>query len=139
MSNQAEIWKWVGVSSSNEFGTYNTRDYIAHPIKNTYKNIHTISDLKSFLQGCPEDAMILTSPTSCYFDFDNGPVFYRDQQDCVVWALDDVSGRVYIPPDEDNQSRRYVAANLGEFLSHIEDDHAYWFNNDFKLNVIGMY
>lgn len=46
-------------------------------------------------------------------------MFYRDQQDCVIWILKD--GKVV------TKKNQLVANSLPEFLSHIDDDSVKWY------------
>ncbi len=65
----------------------------------------------------------VNSPTACYVDIfeQNGKtIFYRDQQDCIIWFLDPESGKVYSTSDkgpvaddvEEFWVRQYIEATL---------------------------
>ena len=57
------------------------------------------------------------SPTACYVDRE-GDVFYRDQQDCVLWKL--IEGKVYADDD-------LVADSLAEFCARVILENRIWF------------
>lgn len=118
-----EKWMWVGINPKI-FETYGTFEYEDHPIDHIFSHIKTIDDLKDHVKKLPRD---LKSPTACYFDFTDD-VFYRDQQDCVIWALDN-KGRVYIKDYDQPYVKYYVAKSLPEFLSHVKADNICWYNN----------
>lgn len=59
---------------------------------------------------------IFESPTSCYVeiseDEDTGrTIFYRDQQDCIIWSVDLRTGKVYSDADGENP----IADDIEEF------------------------
>lgn len=129
-SDYTEYWNWNGVNMDmSKFTTYNRDDYIPHPISDKFKNILTLQDLAA--NEWINDELI-QSPTACYFDLDGelGPeVFYRDQQDCIIWALDAKTGYVYIFDDDRPYTRCYTARSLPEFLSHIYDNSKAWYES----------
>lgn len=111
-----ERWAWYGIGGIDE-GTYVRIDY-AHNIEilDEFKNIKTISDISSNISKLSKR---IRSPTDCYFDVNDSEVFYKDSQGCILWALEEHTGRVYIY-DEDNMfTRTFVAKSLPEFLSRI--------------------
>lgn len=111
---------WVGVPFEFDIsnGTYEVYKYKEHQIKDKYKNITSLESLKAELRKINID-----SPTACYFDVDiKTGMFYRDQQDCIIWFLEKETGYVK------TERERYVAKSLPEFLSHIEDDSIKWYS-----------
>ena len=117
-------WVWVGVNQNPKtFGTYVTSEYIEHPVNPLFKDIRTLEDVKQNKYLLNRN---IRSVTACYFNI-HDDVFYHDQQDCVIWALDDQE-RVYVK-DADPYIKRYVAKSLPEFLSHIYDDNEKWYHN----------
>lgn len=81
-------WCWVRIWKNWQEDTYVTEPYIEFTdIKESFKNIKTLTDLENNLNIIQSDWY---SPTACYFDIDHiSTIFYRDQQDCVLWAYDD--------------------------------------------------
>lgn len=114
-------WKWYGIGKPNE-GTYISQPYIKHPINPLFRNITDLTLIKENILILNE---LIRSPTACYFDIYKN-IFYRDQQDCIIWALDE-KGRVYIHNDDQPYTIIYVADSLPEFLSHIYDDCNSWY------------
>ncbi len=118
---------WVGVDLPFRFtsGTYGTWLYDTLPPcpdKHKYSKYINIDQLD-------DDDIITESPTACYFDTSYGKnVFYRDQQDCVLWCLD--SEGVYLHGD-----KSYVAHSLSEFLWRIDVENKCWYKRikDYEL------
>lgn len=122
-------WIWIGVNFDfNKFTTYSTTPYKEHPINPLFENIKNISDIQSNISHLRE---LIKSVTSCYFDF-NDDIFYRDQQDCVIWAHDSKTGGVYIYDNNDKNIKTYVAKSIPEFLSHIYDDNNNYSNKSLE-------
>lgn len=97
--------------------TYTLIDYKEHKIDVIFKDIKTLKDVaqkKDFINKQ------INSVTACYVDVRENGIFYRDQQDCVVWSLDDKTGNV-IANDE-----FIVAKNIPEFLTHMRDESNTW-------------
>ena len=115
---ETEEWCWKGVPFDfDTFCTYSTYKYKQHPINPKYASISTLDDLVSALT---QKKICIDSPTSCYFNIDTtSGMFYRDQQDCIIWFLKD--GKVV------TNSGYFVAGSMPEFLSHIEDDSTKWY------------
>lgn len=117
LSDYTEKWIWIGMGQQS---TYSHHEYIEHKINPLFENIRTLDDVNTSISYLYKH---IRSPTACYFDIDND-IFYRDQQDCVIWALNK-DGRVYIK-DDDPYTISYVAKSIPEFLSHIYDDTIDW-------------
>lgn len=120
-SDYEEQWVWIGIGKTS---TYEKYPYNVHPIHEQFKNIKTIQNVQD---NITELDQIISSPTACYFNFQENDVFYRDQQDCVIWACDN-QGCVYIKNDYQPYLKQYVAHSIPEFLSHIYDDNLQWYN-----------
>jgi len=119
-------WTWFGVNiDKTKFQTYDEVEYKEHPINRMFKDIETLADIKKNLKFL---CQTIYSPTSSYFNVDeNTKIFYRDQQDCILWAFDEETGYVYVYDYEDITTRQYCAKSLAEFISHIYDDALDWF------------
>lgn len=130
-------WCWWGGSLKNRpcVYTYLKYKYSQVPpnitIPAELAEIKTLEDLEVALPALKENlnlAFLFLSPTCCYFDIsktDPG-LFYRDQQDCVLWYLDENTG--YVMDHRGN----YVAKSLSEFLSRICLENACWFFSEGK-------
>jgi hypothetical protein len=84
-----EKWEWIGIGSGRlEDGTYGSYEHSKdYPISKEFESIRTLDDLEKKL---PQLNKCWNSPTACYFEIDRKTgIFYRDQQDCVLWALED--------------------------------------------------
>ena len=127
-----------------ELSTYTLYPYDDLPpvvIPPALANIRTIADLARELPDLedePDLQYLFEPPTSCYFDLsapretqsaprddpDTGSaeeaVFYRDQQDCIVWSLRAADGHVITDDGVD------VAQSLPEFLTRIQIENAVW-------------
>lgn len=107
------VWIGVNIPFRKEGGTYATCSYDTLPPcpkLHRFVKFKTIQDLKN----AKEDELEMNSITSCYFDFEeNSNIFYRDQQDCVVWCLD--KNGVYF----EDEGKYYVSNSLSEFLWRI--------------------
>ena len=91
------------------------------PKEHEFTRFRTISDLKEEYQK-KDCCLPMNSPNSAYFDFDDERnIFYRDQQDCVIWCLDDKGVYIY------GTNKVYVAQSLGEFLWRIRVEDACWY------------
>lgn len=72
---------------------------------------------------------------------DENDVFFRDQQDCIVWRLEASTGYVYVKRKAKNDQMLtiYVAKSLPEFLSRVEFEsdlwHQLWYNNSQSLSA----
>ena len=137
-------WIYFGLPFRAAFGTYRQFDWVPDlPPEETKLFSHLISLVDVEIEKEWLDH-ILQSPTSCHVqvDFVSG-VFYRDQQDCVLWAFDplDVGGvYVYEPPntpsggassDEDDFDDHQpppmtVATTLAEFFGRIHLENRLW-------------
>ncbi len=130
-----EVWAWYGIGSvyDDPFSTYTKVDYCEQDfhIWPELADIKTPADLQEVLKTLEHRG----SPTSCHFEFDNNdPVFYRDQQDCILWAFDAETGRVYIHDESDTSTRVFVAKDLKSFVSRIFDENADWW----EINATSM-
>jgi hypothetical protein len=115
------IWYGIKLPGREADQLYQTLCYASLPsikIYADYADIHTIDDLKVEFS----DDMLVDRPRlsrrfngwPCHFDVNKETgVFYRDQQDCVVWSLgDDLA--VYA------DDGKCVANTLPEFLSRLK-------------------
>jgi hypothetical protein len=114
------IWYGISLPGRESDELYQSLSYASLPsikIYPDYAAIHTLDDLK--VEFC--DDMLVKIPRQsrrfsawpCHFDVNKETgVFYRDQQDCVVWSLgDDLA--VYA------DDAKCVANTLPEFLSRL--------------------
>lgn len=116
------IWFGIGFGGRPCEGTYDCYEYKSLPpvtFKKEFESIKTFSDIEEnfdLLEGMND------SPTACYFDLHHKKkIFYRDQQDCILWALND-HNQVYSYPDEND----IVADSLPEFLTRIYIESKLW-------------
>ena len=124
---------WIGVgglpgrSKPGDFSTYSVFTYDTLPPVTTpqmFDDVTTLAELKKVLPKWKKQIpQLFNSPTACYFDFagDEPGVFFRDQQDCVVWCLDEKTGEVF-----DAGSGYCVASSLAEFLTRILLENVAW-------------
>ena len=103
--------RWIGFRLPGRHcrGTYDVYENQPPVDCSEYQNV-SLDNLR-----CLEEC---ASPTSCYVERD-GDVFYRDQQDCVVWSLRD--GQVYANDD------MLVADSLAEFCARMILESKIWF------------
>ncbi len=134
---------WIGVDlpfrpTTGTYGTFSARTL--PPVTPEANPFHHIKGLKG-LAGLGASDLPADSPTACYYDIDpETGVFYCDQQGCVIWALDELTGGVYLwDPERDDSSgsedndaqarsnkKTYVARSLGEFLYRIDCENRLW-------------
>lgn len=106
------------------------------PTKNPFKECVSLDDVEGVRHRVQE------SPTACYFRVDRSTgAFYRDQQDCIVWALDSDNGGVFVLPDDEDQDEEeggrgnegpeepvvFVAKSMAEFLWRVHIENTIWF------------
>jgi hypothetical protein len=81
----------------------------------------SIPDIKVYgtpwetFQHNPSLWTLFSSPTACYVEFGDEdargrPIFYRDQQDCLLWSVDPATDKIY----SDAQTRA-IADDIEEF------------------------
>ncbi len=133
---------WVGISLPfrDINGNYSRWPYEALPPcpeEHEFVRFQTIEDVKEEYKKDKACCLPMNSPNAAYFDFDDDDeprhIFYRDQQDCVIWCLD--SNGVYLFDRKEDITERltssmdriYVAKSLGEFLWRIKVEDACWF------------
>ena len=130
MTEIKEEWAWVGyrLPCRHVRGTYDIFKYDEMPaltesdILPQFKDVKTWDDLADNLELIDS---LITSPTACYFKLSkNKTSFYRDQQDCVVWALDHKTGAVYTM--EEDGVDLWVAKSLPEFLTRLYLEGQIW-------------
>jgi hypothetical protein len=134
---------WIGVgnlpgrSKEGDFSTYSVFEYDSLPPITTlqmFEDITNLEDLKKALPNLEKQIPhLFDSPTSCYFDCegDEPGVFFRDQQDCVVWCWDEKTGEVF-----DSGSGYAVATSLSEFLTRIVLENVAWHvSHGYKLQI----
>jgi len=112
-----EKWAWFGISSSKII-TYTQVPYDNNiSINESFKDIYTISDIKDNISKLNK---LIRSPRNCYFitELTNNQIFYRDCEDCLIWALNN-NGYVYILNDDNPFEQIFVAKSLPEFLTRI--------------------
>jgi hypothetical protein len=120
-------WIGIGIPFRPCQGTYGSFSGSVPPIKTSkYQTIKTLQDLQ---RSIDQKQIDIESSTACYFDLDpKTGVFYRDQQDCVIWKLTE-NGQVDAIT-EDNEVIECVADSLPEFLNRIEIENHIWFQCD---------
>ena len=125
-------------------GVYSTSTYSKFPIPDVRTMVKLIGDY-SWAQGLKINVgknpwetfkqnpilwQLVKSPTSCYVDISHDEetgqtIFYRDQQDCIVWYVDPQTGKVYSYTDGDTPIaddveefwlRQYIEATLWYYL-----------------------
>jgi hypothetical protein len=134
---------WIGVgglpvrSKEGDFSTYSVFQYDSLPPITTlqmFDDINNLEDLKKALPNLEKQIpQLFDSPTSCYFDLDGEEpgVFFRDQQDCVIWCWDEKTGQVF-----DSGSGYAVAASLSEFLTRIVLENVAWhISHGYKVHI----
>src|SRR3990167_2545182 len=120
-----EVWVWYGVG--NLYGSWSTYVRVDYDkatkveIDPRFENIKTLKDL-----DLDELNQTFESPTSCYFQI-SGEIFFHDQQDCILWALDRV-GRVYIYDEDSPYLVKYCSKSLPEFLTRINVENKMWYS-----------
>jgi hypothetical protein len=104
---------------------YKTVPRLDHGGRNPFRNVKTLDDLHAAIDLMHE------SPTACYFRLDRSDgSFWRDQQDCVVWAFDAATGGVFMLDQqraEGEQEKTFVAKSLAEFLWRVDLENQIWF------------
>ncbi|AYV75500.1 MAG: hypothetical protein Terrestrivirus2_8 [Terrestrivirus sp.] len=129
--NVEEEWIWYGIGgiyNNNREGTYQLFNYNDLPKltnNDVFNDIKEFNDIKTFddlEKNIDMLSQTINSPTLCYFDLNRETgVFYRDQQDCVIWALSKENNQVYVYDyGEFPYKVRYVAKSLPEFLTRIK-------------------
>lgn len=124
-----KLWIGFGLPGRETDATYSTFRYEAQPEVKPFpklQDIKTLDDLKKHLPVLVNEYPFLnSSPTSCYWSFDGKEpgVFFRDQQDCVVWCLDEKTGEVFVPGFKKSV---VVAASLPEFMTRIALENEIW-------------
>lgn len=89
--------QWVGIIIDDLRGCRGTYSmYSIHPVPDiqpltVFASVRTLDDVTPAMKQLIER----NSYTACYFDEEDAPIFFRDQQDCCVWWLDQATGRVY--------------------------------------------
>ena len=120
------IWYGTALPGRKAGGTYSIYSYTSLPPcpkKHRFSHLRTHKDLAAELK---RGLLKITSVTACYFDLNEQTgVFYRDQQDCIIWALD--KNGVYCR--ENDMNKMYVAKDLGEFLWRINIENACWYED----------
>lgn len=115
---------WIGVGlpfrpCDGTYGVFEPQQMPAIEIDAKFADLHTVEDVAKNLTMLKA---IFNSPTACYFDTDFGNgVFYRDQQDCVLWCISQ-NGQVMV-----YQSEMVVARSLPEFLSRVNLENRLWY------------
>lgn len=125
-------WTYIPIPHRDAglFTTYKTWNYSDMPeveIFEPFKKFVTVQDIQENLLILHN---VIRSPTSCYFSVE-GNVFYRDQQDCIIWSYDSEKG-VYT----DNGD--IVAKSIPEFLTRIYIENCIWFKLLRLRNDIGQ-
>jgi hypothetical protein len=91
-----------------------------------YASIKSLEDLVEH-----NDLINFGSCTACYLDVNlRNKIFYRDQQDCVIWKFESPNVVAYYDVDYgiDKWRRVGIVANsLAEFLARIEIENTIWF------------
>jgi hypothetical protein len=122
----SQNWRWFILGSLiDKLSTFSPINYELLPKIENYEpfnNIKTMVDLKNNLNTIKNKFI---SPVSGHFEFD-GEIFYRDQQDCVMWALNSETGQVYVINIGDTKLQ-LVANSLPEFLKRIYLENQAWF------------
>lgn len=125
----------LDVRNSGNMATYSNFKFEQLPqvnIPDEFKNITTVELLKKKLPDLRKNIslkILFKSPTDCYFDFNlKNNAFYRDQQDCIVWYVDEKSGYVYA-------GKTIVSKSLPEFLTRIRIENAIWFMECYNIPI----
>lgn len=129
MSNEQPTL-WIGSGLRNRptsmFATYGMFDYNKQPpvtIRDKFKDLKTIDDLEANQDWLDS---ILKSPTACYIEIDReNHIFFRDQQDCVLWTVHPKTGAVHIL----NQDKTMVAHSVPEFLTRVFIENEIWYHD----------
>lgn len=103
-------------------GTYQFYKGELPPVDTTkYQSIKTLQDVVDH-----HELLSIDSATACYIDVDfKTGQFYRDQQDCVIWKIDQDTGHVVACVD-DNCKIGVVANNLAEFFARVNIENVIW-------------
>jgi hypothetical protein len=118
---------WIGISTSLG-STYSETEYKDHEIDYRFAHIKSLDDVEKYENYINTT---INSPTWCYVHVDKKEgIFYRDQQDCVIWQLDKKTGYV----KSYGQEEKFVAKSIPEFLSHVFSDSQTWYL-DWKTNM----
>ena len=110
----SEPTHWIGFSLPLRpvNGTYHTWKYNTLPPlspSNPFKKIVNLDALEKMNPNVLKAGWF--SPTACYFNLDKkSGLFYRDQQDCVMWFHNAATGKVY------TDRGTIVSKSLPEFL-----------------------
>ncbi len=116
----AEIWIGVDLPyrpHPNGFATYSTWKYKDQPeveIDDIFKKFKTLADIEKYI-----GELKIESPTACYFNIEENGVFYRDQQDCVLWAVNSKNQVCAI-------DMGIVANSIPEFLTRVKLESSIW-------------
>eukprot|EP01113_Clastostelium_recurvatum_P001434 TRINITY_DN10582_c0_g1_i2.p1 TRINITY_DN10582_c0_g1~~TRINITY_DN10582_c0_g1_i2.p1 ORF type:complete len:198 (-),score=41.43 TRINITY_DN10582_c0_g1_i2:17-577(-) len=142
----APRWRWLKSSASGyEVGYDKVPAVDPLPV---FENIRTMQDIRDNMPMLQER---FKSSSACYYQLhenadDEGHknnqdyvtegycslesirnTFIHDQQDCVLWALEPGSGRVYMVSPYYNNPRTYCAHSLPEFLTRWEIENSIQF------------
>jgi len=129
---RSKVWIGFRIPGRDTWATYSGFHYddqakvIPFP---EFQEIKTCEDLKRNLKSLVKKYPYLDqSPTACYWDFDGEEpgVFFRDQQDCVVWCVDNKTGEVFVPSQDKDVEEYAVATSLPEFLTRIALENEIW-------------
>lgn len=121
---------WIGISLPGRplDATYGQWSYQSLPPIEIDPQFQEITTLDQLIQSLSLLRTIISSPTACYFQVDLADrTFYRDQQDCVIWALNS-QGQVYL----DGDPHAIVALSLPEFLTRVHLENTIWWHNEYK-------
>ena len=142
-----EVCVWIGVELPGRpcmGGTYTVYDYNKQPpvkVLDELKDVTTVDGIRKWMDANTETlAFVKQSPTACFFDLSTNPtythhpgdqsyVFFRDQQDCVVWFVEEKTGRVHIE-DRHSKPRAYVAQSVGEFICRLALENSIWYKHN---------
>ena len=118
------LWTYIGLPFRPAYGTYDTWEDLPTVPKTElakFEKIKTIRDLQDNLTYVK--IAIGTSVTACYFNFLEEDMFYRDQQDCVVWYFNESIGVYYL---QGEGQMMVVSSTLAEFLARISLENRIW-------------
>lgn len=92
-----------------------------HPY-DIFKDIKTVNDIIKNVKLIYKELCLIAN---FHFEFE-GEIFYREEQDYILFACEESTVKVYISNADFPYVRNYVAKDLAEFLSRMKIEHRIW-------------
>ena len=135
----SKAWIYCGIPFRPVKGTYSYFRYDTLPPVNTdaFAHLGTLADVQANAEQLDDT---LRSPTACYVRVnEDSRIFYRDQQDCVLWRFRPDIGVYVTDGDEDIKNQgdggdvlcgyTVVASSIAEFFARCAMENGIWFKS----------